>query len=234
MGNLLKIKTTSPKKATEGFTPHQFQRFVKLKESAIRRTRLTANFPQKRKTVLRIGAGFTLIEVLISVTVGVMILIIVYASFIAGQKLYHRGILNAELSQNGRIALDRMSRELRQTGQLTTVLSPTPLDPPQTEIAFEDGHIDTIQYIRYYLSGTDLKRDQGHYYFPSDPSSWVYYNAVDGGGNPAQYTIDSQQTIAQNISYINFYGEKTISIDLTLEKESRQIQFRTKNTGRNL
>lgn len=178
--------------------------------------------------------GFTVIEVLISVTVGVIILIIVYISFITGQKLYHQGVLNSELSQNGRIALDRMSREIRQTGQIITILSPTPPEPPQTEITFEDGHTDTIQYVQYYLSGTDLRRKQDHYYFTSDPNTWVDYSAVDGMGQPATYQEDSNQIVAQNISSLNFYGEKTISIDMTLEKESKQIQFRTKASGRNL
>jgi len=163
-----------------------------------------------------------------------VILILVYGSFITGQKLQRQGSINAELSQNGRIALDRISRELRQTGQLATVLSPTPPDPAQNQIIFEDGHTDTIQYINYYQTGTDLKREQGHYYFAGDPSSWVDYSAKDGGGNPALYAQDSNQTIAQNISSLNFYGEKNITIDLTVKKNDKEIRFRTQNLGRNL
>ena len=178
--------------------------------------------------------GFTIIELLISSAVGILVLVIVYVSFVTGQKLYRQGILNAELSQNGRIALDRMSREIRQTEQVVTALEPTPPDPPQTEIEFEDGHIDTVLYIRYYLSGNELKREQGHYYFPSDPETWVDYSAKDGYGTPATYALGLDQVVAQNISFINFYGERVIEIDLTVGKDGKQIQFRTKNLGRNL
>lgn len=178
--------------------------------------------------------GFSLIEVLVSVAVGVVILFIVYTSFITGQRVYRQGVLNSELSQNGRISLDRISREIRQTEQVVTVLSPDPPDPATTEITFEDGHTDTIQYIHYYLSGTDLRREQGHYYFASDPNAWVDYNAKDGDGNPALYIMDADQVVAQNISRINFYGENNIGIELSVEKDGKRIDFRTKNTGRNL
>lgn len=190
--------------------------------------------PNECQKLNNVKRGFTIIELLISSAVGTLVLVIAYVSFVTGQKLYRRGILNAELSQNGRIALDRTSREIRQTGQVVTVLSPTPPTPAQNEIKFEDGHTDTIQYIRYYLSGSELKREQGHYYFPSEPSAWVDYDAKDGYGAPANYMTDLDQVVAQNITFINFYGEKVIGIDLTVERDGKDIQFRTKNLGRNL
>ncbi len=181
------------------------------------------------------NAGFTLIEVLIGSGLGILIIVVVYSSFIFGQNVYKRGVLNAELAQNGRIALDRIGREVRQTDQLTTTLDSIVPDPPQTEIMFEDGHTDIIQYIRYYLSGTDLKREQRHYYFPSDPSQWVDWNAKDNNGQSANYIIDDDQVIAQNISLINFYGEgNLIKIDLTASQNGKDIQFRTENFERNL
>lgn len=185
----------------------------------------------RKKNILK---GFTIIEVLVASTVGILILIITYTSFVTGQKLYRRSVLNSELSQNGRIALDRMGREIRQTNQLVTVLSETAPDPAQSEIKFEDGHTDTIQYIRYYLLGNEIKREQSHYYFASDPNSWVDYSAVDGEGQPANFTIDVDQSIAQNISVLNFYGAKDINIDLTVSRDGKQIQFRTKDFARNL
>jgi len=180
------------------------------------------------------SAGFTLMEALTGAILGGIVLMIIYSSFVTGQKLTQRGALNAELSQNGRISLDRISREIRQTDQVTTTLSEDPPDPSQAEIIFEDGHTDIIQYIRYYLSGTDLRKEIKHYYFPSDPGTWVDYNAKDGYGQPANSNIDSDQIVAQFVSHLNFYGEKTIGIDLSIEKDGRKIDFRTKNLGRNL
>lgn len=179
-------------------------------------------------------SGFTLIEILVSMGIGVMIIIIVYVSFITGQRVYKKGVLNAELSQNGRIAMDRIGREIRQTGLIVTPLSPTPLDPPQNEVLFEDGHTSDIQYIRYYIYGTDLKRELRHYYLASDPNTWVYHSSTDSLGNPATYTIDSDQIIVQNISFLNFYGENPINMELTVEKEGKKIQYKTKNYARNI
>lgn len=180
------------------------------------------------------NAGFTLMEALTGALLGAIILIIIYTSFTTGQKLNKQGLLNSEVAQNGRIAMDRISRELRQTGQLVTILSENPPDPAQTEIMFEDGHTDTIQYIRYYLSGTDLRKEIRHYYFPAEPETWVNDSARDGYGQPASSAVDSDQIISQFVASLNFYGEKTISIDLSIEKSGKRIDFQTKNLGRNL
>lgn len=179
--------------------------------------------------------GFTIIEVIVSVSVGAIILMIVYLSFIAGRTIHQKGILNAELAQNGRIALDRFSRDLRQTGEITTILSETKPEPANTEIQFEDGHTDIVQYITYRLDGAELEREVGHYYFETDPLTWVNSTATDAGGNPALYVIDIEQTISQYISSFNVYGESpVINTELTVSKNGNSIEFITQNTGRNL
>jgi len=150
--------------------------------------------------------GFTIIEVIVSVSVGAIILTIVYLSFIAGRTIHQKGILNAELAQNGRIALDRLSRDLRQTGEITTILSETKPEPANTEVQFEDGHTDIVQYITYRLDGNELEREVGHYYFETDPLTWVNSTATDAGGNPALYVVDIEQTISANSESVHNRG----------------------------
>ncbi len=178
--------------------------------------------------------GFTIIEVITSASIGAIVLAVVYLSFLAGQQIHQRGVMNAELAQNGRIALDRITRELRQTGEITTALEENEPITPQTEIQFEDGHNEEIQYITYYLDGTELKREIGHYYFPSDPNTWVYATSTDSFGNLANYEIDDEQTVSQFITKLTFYGISTININLTVSKNDRSINLKTQVLGRNL
>ena len=52
-----------------------------------------------------------------------------------------------------------MAREIRQANDIVTVLPVDDSDPDLVthELQFEDGHnTNQIQYIRYYLNGTDL------------------------------------------------------------------------------
>ena len=58
-------------------------------------------------------SGFTLIELIIAVFITVIVITAVYASFKAGLDGWKRGKAVSDFSQNVRIALSRMSRELK-------------------------------------------------------------------------------------------------------------------------
>ncbi len=181
--------------------------------------------------------GLTLIEATIAIAIAITIISAAYASFIMGEKTSRKSLQKAELSQNGRITLDRISREIRQTTEMVTLLPSDendPLNPPPSGIKFEDGHTDITQYITYYKSGTDLKRKVSHYYFDSDSDNWVVYNAEDSYGNPPTETVDEDLIIAEYINQLQFYGEEVINIDLTVQKNDETIDFKTSAFGRNL
>lgn len=179
--------------------------------------------------------GFTLIETLLALLLGILIVFTGYSLYSAHQKSYQANLLSLELAQNGRIALDRMSREIRQAPVIVTLLPPDQTQPPASEIMFQDGH-DTskIRYITYYLEGTDLKRRVSHFYFNEEPDQWVYWDAKDTNGNSPLASIDEEQTIAENIATISFYGERLIHISLIAQKENKKIPFKTIIFSRNL
>ncbi len=83
--------------------------------------------------------GFTLTEVIIVVAIFIFIIIIIYSIYILSQKSYRGGEDVAEITQNGRVVLERLAREIRQTREIATDLPEEQLNPP-SEIEFQDGH----------------------------------------------------------------------------------------------
>jgi len=60
--------------------------------------------------------GFTLIEIMVAVFIGVIVLTAVYANFLTQYKSYIANSFVTEMQQNGRVALDALTRELRMAG----------------------------------------------------------------------------------------------------------------------
>ena len=184
--------------------------------------------------------AFTLVEILTVVFLGALIILAAYTAYLISYKSYHRNSQSAELTQNGRIALERMTRDLRQAVELVTVLPENPgVGAPPAEIKFQDGHdywptTGKIQYITYYLSGTDLYRKVSHYAFPSYPDDWVLWSTTGSEGTlPTEYT-DLNQIKAQNISQLQFWGEDVIIISFDVSDGTSTYSFETKVLGRNI
>jgi hypothetical protein len=127
-----------------------------------------------------------------------------------------------EISQNGRVILDRLAREIRQAEEI--------VGEPSNEIMFEDGHTERLQYIRYYLQDQNLKRQQIIYYFEADPSVLVRYDATDPDGNSPTEEIEKDELIAEKIENLQFNYLSLLSISLTLDS----TVFETKIYPRNI
>lgn len=154
------------------------------------------------------------------------------------QKSYKKSSDSAELTQNNRVYLDRLSRELRQSVNIITTLPPTdddPINPPADQIVFQDGH-DTslITYLRYYLNGADLMRKRSAYYFDADPSTYVAYNSLDQNGQSATTTILEDRIIGEYFNQIKFWGANgLINIYLKLTKNTNSFEIKTSAFSRN-
>ncbi len=177
-------------------------------------------------------------ELVVVMGLSALILVTSYSVYVVSIKGYRENTASAELTQNARISLERMSREIRQAAEIITVL---PTDPtqgqPPSQIKFQDGHDLTdgpIQYLTYYLVGTDLHRKASHFAFASDLNTWVLYSALDGNGNPPTEYTDSDNVKAQDISQLQFWGDKVITISLTVSNGTQSYQFQTQALGRNL
>lgn len=87
--------------------------------------------------------GFTLTETIISIAIIGLVMVVVYSSYILSRQSYLDGENIAEFTQNGRVILERLSREIRQAKEIVTELPQDRTDPPD-EIQFQDGHLPLI------------------------------------------------------------------------------------------
>lgn len=183
--------------------------------------------------------GFTLTELLITIAVFLLIIGAVYSGFLLSHKAYKESELAAELTQNGRVVLERITREIRQAKEIATELSeeePVEAVSPLDGIIFEDGHGDTTYYyIHYYKEDSSLKREVLGYYFSGNPGTYVPWDAVPPESQTLETeTLETSKTVGEYITGIKFWGTRVINISLVLGKKQKTIDFNTKIFGRNL
>src|SRR4030042_7081060 len=112
--------------------------------------------PQTACLKAKLKRAFTLLEMVVTISLSLLLIGSLYSVYLTSYKSYRRSVNKAELNQNARIALERISRDLRQTERITTSLPPDDTDdmnPAPSAIQFQDGHdTENIQYIKYLLS----------------------------------------------------------------------------------
>lgn len=205
--------------------------------------------PQKNK-LFRSQSGMTLMEVLMGIFISVTVIMAAYSVYLVSTKSYTHGEQMSDMSQNGRIAIDRMTREIRQTNDIVPTGNPQAAfsnDPahPSHEIEFQDGHktnpVGDIQYLHYFISAgtSDLHRQRLYYFCPSAPS--VHVNKLIDCNTATPLVIDpttgsvmDDQIIAQNINGLNLYGQRLIDIGFNVVESGQSTKFETKVYGRNI
>ncbi len=127
----------------KGFTQHHFS--TKSGERGLPSTIFRKN-----------GAGFTIVELLIVVAVMALLTAALSPLFRTSYQAWRLGDRRAEVIQNARIGMDKMSWELKQIKMVSDVSSPT---NPQGYITFLD-YEENLKEFRYevgylaYVSGT--------------------------------------------------------------------------------
>ncbi len=189
-------------------------------------------------------SGFTLLETLFAVSISMLLFFIITYLYTVNQNVYKTADKKNEITQNARVVIDRISREIRQTQDMVSDLPPdasNPAELPQ-EIIFQDGHnnIDnnnpatSIQYIRYYLDGHNLMRQTIAYYFSDEPGTYTHWYAKDKTGQSPLMTSTTPRIVGEYIDDISFWGDKLININITLSKENQTQTIFTSVYGRNL
>lgn len=179
-------------------------------------------------------AGFSLIELIVSLSLFVTSILLVTAMYSLVQKTYRAGSDKAEVAQNARVALDRLSREVRQAVDFVGVLATT-TSSASDNLEFQDGHDQSsINYIKYSLSGTNLVRENKYYYFSSDPTIKVIWNHLDGLGNAPLGTTTNSNVVGEYFQTLAFFSSSSaININATIKKNSAQYTIDTKLYYRN-
>lgn len=91
----------------------------------------------------KLNKGFTLTEIIIVAAIFTIIVVTIFTAVTYSQKSYVLGGNVAEIIQNSRVIIERMSREIRQAKKIITSLPEENVDPP-SEIKFQDGHLPEI------------------------------------------------------------------------------------------
>ena len=191
----------------------------------------------KKVKITKPSAGFSVIELVIVISVTMLIFLMTYDIYLVSQKSFKIGDTRLELVQNARVVLDRLTRELRQTPEIATALPPIKSEigfPPAGEIQFQDGHgLEDIQYLRYYLIDGSLYRQRLVYAFAEEPGTYVVWNEEDEFGQPPIQTTLENKIIAEYISDLKFYGDPVIYLEIWLNKFDLTEHFYTGVWGRN-
>lgn len=172
--------------------------------------------------------GFTLVELVVAIAGGVLVLFALLDIFFIARQALQTGGTREELVQNGRVALERLARDLRQADELVTAL-------PANEIEFQDGHdAAALTYLRYSLQGGDLMRQSAYYSFPSNPTVRVLFNATDESGNPPAKTVIETHPAAEYLTALQFTGTNPIFANLELSDSGITIPLTAAIFVRNL
>jgi uncharacterized protein (TIGR02599 family) len=184
----------------------------------------------------RSKSAFTLVELLVAMVVATILVSITVSLYGLIRTSMTQDQAKADAAQNARVALDRMTRELRQAADIVTNLpsdaSDTTVAQPH-EIEFLDGHANDMTYKRYYLSGTTMQLQVKEYYFSTDPTTRVAWNAKSGGVSPTSAVI-STQDIAEMVQSLNVYEDGVVQVEVTTSDGANQIyRLQTAVQGRN-
>jgi len=184
------------------------------------------------------STGFTLIELLVAMVISSILISLTISIY----GLFRKSIIvdqsRSDIVQNGRVAIDRLTRDIRQTTAIVTALPDNASDNTVTEpheIEFEDGNAGDLTYRRYYLNGATLELDIKEYYFAAQPSTRVHWNDLDASGHGPLAHVISTQDIALDVSQFTLYGYKPIQIFITTSDPTGQsFTLRSSITGRNI
>lgn len=180
--------------------------------------------------------GLVLTELLLTIFVISLTFGIIYSSYMLNQRASKRSVRVAELAQNGRVIIERISREIRQAKTIVTNLSDQEFQATNT-IMFEDGHVDNpYNYIRYFQENNVIKREAMGYYFSGDlAQELVPWNSIPPFGQSLSTTsIELPQAIGEYINVFKFWGSRSIYIYLELEKDGEALEMESSVFPRNL
>jgi len=179
--------------------------------------------------------GFTLIETLITITILVLVLGVIYGVYLLSQKTYQEGERLSEITQNSRVILERITREVRQAKEIVTELPEEEISATST-LMFEDGHIpEPYHYIHYFQEDNFVQREVIGFYFSDDAGeTLVPWDAEPPvGQNLLTKTLAEVQIIGEYITDLKFFGSQVIQINLDLAKKNTNLKLSSKVFGRN-
>lgn len=146
--------------------------------------------------------GFTLVELLIAITIGLIVLGVLVSTFIIQRKTYDVQEQLTEMVQNARAAMDIITREALMAGfnPSGAAFNGIPYSAGQLQISADlNGNgvtTDTNENIVYTFDGANLEIDRdtgGGAQALAKNIQAFSFSYLDGGGNPTIITANVRQ-----------------------------------------
>jgi prepilin-type N-terminal cleavage/methylation domain-containing protein len=168
--------------------------------------------------------GFSLAELLVVMAVLGLMLTGLFVVQKQGQDSYLMGASRVEAQQNGRVALELMTRELRSATSVTAVSS-------ATDMTFVDENGVTIEY---QLSGTTLNRIAAGVSTPLiggvTTLTLTYYSAFNGATNTGTTTSTAASVVAVRIQLVTTTEQSVASYSAANQSARLESFIRLRNT----
>jgi type II secretory pathway pseudopilin PulG len=153
------------------------------------------------------GAGFTLVEVMVSVLLLGLVIGAIYQLYISNQRTWVSQQLISETQQNVRVGIDLTTREMIMAGYNyflpTATVDVILVAKPQEFVFVYYNDADSTTYkVRYYLQDNNLNRESWRWIGPG-PNDWAYVN-------PSGTAQGGVQVISNNIRFRDRNGNGTL------------------------
>lgn len=167
-------------------------------------------------------AGFSVVEMLVAVFIGMIVVEAAYLFFPLGSRITREGEAQNEIIQDTRITLNRIQRELRQTPTIIDTI-PSGEQNAINSVAMENGFLEDEDpepsYVRYSKNGDSIYRQKYHFEDGQVPANIVHYDDPD-----AIEVEDSNDIFTANVAEFKLYMQNgVIKIYLTLHKAEAEI-----------
>lgn len=181
------------------------------------------------------SSGFTIAELLVTVVLSTILIGVIFSFIIFSQNTFLGTVNNADVQQNARFAVDKMTSQLRASTRVLTDLS-----VPSNTVEFEDNSVSTPgthhpRYIKFFLDGSGSKLQQSTTVYCSGAScctSDIYDPVVSNGlWVPSNYSPAPTQCTPQIVDLAQYVSSVQFSKSNTIYMVSLQLK---KGTGKSM
>ena len=158
--------------------------------------------------------------------IAVIVIEAAYLFFPLGTQISRQGEALNEISQDARIMLNRVNRDLRQTPTIITNIPEgrnNGIETINLVDGFREDEDTDPHYIRYQKNTNSFDLVSYHYTDPNSPSNIVSHSFTGAVEN-----IEETESIVENLDTIKIYTENSIiKIYLKLTKHEKDITLVT-------
>jgi prepilin-type N-terminal cleavage/methylation domain-containing protein len=167
------------------------------------------------------NSGFTLIEALVASAISLMAISMIYSIYLSGNDAWDARRYQAEIQAQGRLAMDMMVKELRETTRMSTQNpSPNLVIPSSPNNKQIDFYLPTYENITVNGTNTSVVHLDTDSAIEWDHGNKIQYQYVPGQKMLRRLEKGNFTTIALNVTDVQFIDQ---GIDPTLFNNELKI-----------